>query len=330
MKNRILPALLAAMITALAGTAAADSWNGTAAPADITPVTAPAEGLLEELNLLEGETAEAGETVGNIRLEKVFATFDGTVAALAVLEGETADGTVLEIAPESLYTLVCTVDSVAQTPETALIHAGERMYVRCTADGTHRAEAVVTAVNGAEFTAETTAGELYVGEAVWLYRDEEARIRVGKGTVTVHETVTVASRGTIRNLRVQAGDTVERGQWLYSVASGEETEIILPVSGIVTEVKAGAGEKVAADQELAAVAAGCVLQIRVSSEEVTRFRTGMTCRYFRGDDPHETAYKCTVERILLEEGQTEAVVELRPEEGTLLPLGLSVRVETDG
>lgn len=34
--------------------------------------------------------------------------------------------------------------------------------------------------------------------------------------------------------------------------------------------------------------------------------------------------------LLLEEGQTEAVVELRPEEGTLLPLGLSVRVETDG
>ena len=34
--------------------------------------------------------------------------------------------------------------------------------------------------------------------------------------------------------------------------------------------------------------------------------------------------------LLLEEGQTEAVVELRPEEGMLLPLGLSVRVETDG
>ena len=198
-----------------------------------------------------------------------------------------------------------------------------------TADGTHRAEAVVTSVNGAEFSAETTAGDLYVGETVWLYRDADAKERIGKGTVTVHDTLTVSSSGTVRNLRVQAGDTVERGQWLYSVSSAEDTNICIPADGIVTEVSASAGSKVKEGQELAVIAVSCGIRIEVAAEDVKQFRTGGVCTYYRGDDPHETAYNCTVSRILLNAQGSTATVELLPEEGELLTLGMSVRVETD-
>ena len=330
MKKRVCTVVLAALaaLTAVTG-ALADSWNGSTEALDTVAVTAPADGLLLKLDLETGMTVEAGETAGEIRTEKVFAPFDGTVVTVTVDEGDEADGIVAEIAPTSLFALTCTVTGVAQTAENALVHIGEKLYVRCMVDGSHRAEAVVTDVNGAEFSTETTAGELYVGEAVWLYRDADAAERVGKGTVTVHDTLTVSSSGTVRNLRVKAGDTVERGQWLYSVSSAEDTGIRTPVSGIVTEVSAQAGSKVKEDQELAVIAVSCAIRIEVAAEDVRQFRTGMVCSYFRGDDPHETAYSCTVSRILLNEKGDGAVVELLPEEGNLLPLGMSVRVETE-
>lgn len=330
MTKRICTAILAGMLLlAVTAGALADSWTGSTQALDTAAVTSPADGLLLQLKLEEGAAVKAGGTAGEIRTEKVFAPFDGTVVAVAVKEGEEADGTVVEIAPTSLYALTCTVSDVAQTAEAALVHVGEKLYVRCTADGTHRAEAVVTSVNGAEFSAETTAGDLYVGETVWLYRDADAKERIGKGTVTVHDTLTVSSSGTVRNLRVQAGDTVERGQWLYSVSSAEDTNICIPADGIVTEVSASAGSKVKEGQELAVIAVSCGIRIEVAAEDVKQFRTGGVCTYYRGDDPHETAYNCTVSRILLNAQGSTATVELLPEEGELLPLGMSVRVETD-
>ena len=330
MRKQIRTAVITAAILACMGTCAlADSWNGTTEVLETAHVTAPADGLLLKLSLEAGETVTAGENIGEIGTEKVFAPFDGTVVSVAAKEGEESDGAVLEISPVSLYSLTCTVSNVAESFDEALVHTGEKLYLRCTADGSHRAEAVVISVNGAEFTAETTAGELYVGETVWLYRNADYTKRVGKGTVTVHETITLSSEGTILNLRVKAGDTIERGQWLYSVSSSDETVIRTPAAGIVTEIAASAGEEVEKDKELAVIAISCAIRIEVAADDVRLFRTGSQCRFYRGDDPHETAHTCIVHRILLHEGDSGAVVELIPENGELLPLRMSIRVETD-
>ena len=328
MSKRIGAAFICMAVILALGAASADSWNGTVTALETAYVTAPAEGFADGLKLETGAFVTEGETAGSIRAEKVFAPFDGTVTVVTAAEGDRVSGEVLEISPVSLYTVTCTVSDIAETPENALIHIGETLYIRCTADGSHRAEAVVTAVSGAEFTAETVAGELYVGETVYLYRDTAyaADSRVGKGTVTAHDPLTVSAEGVIRRLRVQSGDRVERGQWLFSVASSDESDIRIPASGIVTEVKASAGEKVKEEQGLAEIAVSCAIRAEVSADDAGLFEKGQTWAYIRGDDPHEEMHSCTVSRILADTGDASATVEFVPEDETLMPIGMGVTI----
>ena len=328
MKKRVWAAgICLAIILALCG-ASADSWSGSVTVLETAYVTAPAKGIAETLALETGASVTEGQGAGSVRAEKVFAPFDGTVAAVKAAEGDKVSGTVVEISPVSLYTVSCTVTGAAETPENALVHIGQTVYIRCLTDRTHHAEAVIVAVSGANWTAETVAGELYVGEAVYLYGDEacKAESRVGKGTVTAHDTLTVSAEGVLRQLRVQAGDRVERGQWQFSVSSAEENEITVPASGIVTAVKASAGEQVSEGQELAEIAVSTAVRISISADEAKGFTEGQEYGYIRGDDPHEEIHPCRVSRVLAGEGEASAVVEFIPGDAALLPVGMSVTV----
>ena len=328
MLKRLGAAVICLALAAAACGACADSWNGTVAALETVQVTAPATGIPEQLELEAGAYVTEGETIGTVRAEKVFAPYDGTVATLSAEEGAEVSGTVLEISPVSLYTVSCTVSNTAKTAENALIHVGETVYVSCVTDGSHRAAAVVTAVSGAEWTAETVAGELFIGEAVYLYRDAEcsAGKRIGKGTVTARDPLAVSAEGVISHLRVRSGDRVERGQWLFSVSSSADREIRIPAAGIVTEVGFATGEQVTEDQVLAEIAVSCALRITVSADEAGEFAPGQSWAYIRGDDPHEETHPCRVSRVLENREDASVEVELIPEDGTLLPIGMNVRV----
>ena len=326
MKKSIWAAGICLAAALCLGCASADSWKGSVVPLETVQVTAPAQGVMETLTLETGARAEAGEQAGSIRPEKIYAAFDGTVTAVSGAEGEPVSGTVLEISPISLYTVSCTVTRTAQTPENALVRPGQTVYIRCRTDRTHRAEAMIISVTGSEFTAETVAGELYIGESVFLYGDPSclAGSRVGVGTVTAHDPLTVNGEGVIRKLRVQAGDRVERGQWLFSLSSSAENEITIPASGIVTKVNAAAGEQVREGQELAEITVSCAIRIAVPADDAGIFAPGQEWAYIRGDDPHEEMHPCRVSRVLAHAEDASADVELIPGDETLLPVGMSI------
>ena len=323
MKTRFLLIMLAALLAV--SPALADTWAGSVTASATTEIEIPSDGTLTSLNLEVGQRVEAGQVVGGIRETKVFAPVDGSVAAVHLETGDKADGTVLEISPVSRYTLTCTAENYAKTPENALIHSGESLYVKCSADGTHRAIARVTTIDGAAFSAEVTAGELYVGEAVFLYRSREFTTDslVGKGTVTTHDTVAVSGNGVLLKLRVAVGDTVERGPWLFSTASTDDTQITVPVDGIVTAVNVQVGSAVQEDQSAATLATAITLRAEVSADDAMRFKKGDTWYYTRNDDSHETHRTCTVQRVLTNEADASATIVLVPEEKDL-PIGLGI------
>ena len=323
MKTKALTLLLSACL--MVSPALADTWAGSVSASATTELTCPADGTLSEFALEVGQTVSAGETVGAIRATKVFSPIDGTVAAIHLEPGDTASGTVLEISPLSRYTLTCTSDSYAKTPSNALIHSGETLYVRCTADGTHRAVARVTTIDGTNYQAEVTGGELYVGETVFLYRQDDFDVDslVGKGTVTSHDTLAVSGEGVILELRAGVGDFVERGQWLFSTASAEKTALTVPADGVVTAVSAKVGASVREDAYAATIATAVCLRVDVSADDVRRFARGSAWYYTRNDDPHETHYTATVERVLTNEADASATVVLKPQEAGL-PIGLGI------
>ena len=319
----ILTAIMALTVT----WACADTFSGTVNALRTEQLLIPADGVLEAFDLEVGQTLSAGEQVGHVRPTKVFSPLTGTVAAVHLEVGDSADGTVLEIDPLSKYTVTCTITGYAKTVENALIHSGETLHIRCTADGTHRATGIVTTITGAEYTVEVTGGELYVGETVYLYRDPACRTEslVGKGTVTAHDTTPISGSGVILTLRAGVGDTVERGQWLFSTASDDQTAVISPVTGVVTEVNVKKGASVREEQAAALIAVGRTLRVSVTADDAPLFSKGDTWYYTRNDDSHETHLPATVLRVLTNENDASATVELSPQDDSL-PLGLGIYI----
>ena len=323
--------LLAALALA-ASPALAEPYAGATVASRTTALVSASGGVLESLSLLPGQSVEAGETVGSTRAEKVFAAWDGTVALCHAEAGDSVDGTVLEISPTSRYTVYCTVDGAYGDPETQLVHTGEQLYLRCTANGTHKAVGIVTSIDGAEYQVEVIGGELYVGETVYLYRDADfsAAQRVGVGTAVVAEPIAYSTSGTLIELCVQEGEEVERGELLFTFAQSDGTQIVSPASGVIVRVLASPGDVLQASQSVAELVQpnDVRIQVQLSAADATRIQIGDAAAYIRADDPSETPRSAIVEGVsAIADG--EGYVALLVPEDSDLPLGLSIEVRTD-
>lgn len=323
--------LLAALALAVSP-ALAETYAGTTVASRTTALVSASGGVLESLSLLPGQSVAAGETVGSTRAEKVFAAWDGTVALCCADAGDAVDGTVLEISPTSRYTVYCTVDGAYSDPETELVHIGEQLYLRCTANGTHKAVGVVTSIDGAEYQVEVIGGELYVGEVVNLYRDADfsAARRVGVGTAVVAEPIEYSASGTLIELCVQEGEIIERGELLFTWAQADSTQIVSPAGGVVASVLVAPGDVLKIGQTVAElVQPGDVrIQVQLTAADAARIQFGDAATYIRADDPTETPRSAIVEGVSAIADGEGYVVLLIPEDFDL-PLGLSVEVHID-
>ena len=322
----LLAALALTVSPALAAT-----YAGTTVASRTTALVSASGGVLESLSLLPGQAVEAGETVGSTRLEKVFAAWDGTVALCCADAGDSVDGTVLEISPTSRYTVYCTVDGAYSAPETELVHIGEQLCLRCTANGTHRAVGVVTSIDGSDYQVEVIGGELYVGETVNLYRDADfsAAQRVGVGTAVGAEPIDYTANGTLIELCVQEGENVERGELLFTWAQSEDTQIVSPTDGVIVRVLAAPGDLLQSGQSVAELVQpeDVRIQVQLNATDAARIRVGDAAIYIRADDPTETSRSAIVEGVSAIADGEGYVALLVPEEAGL-PLGLRVDVRT--
>ena len=297
MRKKLLTLALALLFC---GGALAESCTGTITAAAGTAVTLPASATLETVAVRVGDVVSAGDTLGTLAVSKVFAPEDGTVARVLAGPGDSVDGAVLELAPVSRYTVYCTVESAYQSSASTLVHAGERLYLKCTADGTHRATGIVTWVEGEEYRVMTTGGALQVGETVYLYRDEDfsSWLRVGIGTAVTADTLTVDASGALLALSVAEGEYVQRGELLCEIAPCAGVELTAPLDGIVTQCPA-AGDALGAGETAFTVVPRDQLRVtaRVSEEVAAAARVGQTVRLVFAGEPEETPVEGTLASI---------------------------------
>ena len=326
MYKKLLILLLALMLSA---TALAEVYEGKTAALSTTAVVAGASGLLQSLHVEAGQQVTEGESLMSLKPTPGFAAQDGTVSLIEGDVGDAIDGTLLTLLPLERYLIHCTVEKAYQRAENTLVHSGERVYMRCTADGSHRAVGVLTLIEGEEYRVVTLGGELYLGETVYLYRDESfaADQRIGIGTVVSNDTQGYEASGTLTKLLVREGDTVERGQLLYELDGGE---IASPASGIVTAVAVQAGSAVEKDQVVAEIVPDgqiCV-EIQVDEGEASKLIAGEAVSLTLSCDADERSFDGTVleSAWLAEDGQY--TVRILPESDMRLPLGISVTVRT--
>ena len=303
--------------------ALAEVYEGTTTALSTVTVTADVTGDVDSVNVRPGDLVQVGDALATLGSEPIFASSDGYVSLINGNEGDDLDGTLLEVMPLERYQIHCTVDKAYQSADATLVHSGETLYVRCTADGTHRAVGIVTLVEGSEYRVLTLGGELYVGETVYLYRDADFTTdqRVGIGTVVVNDTQAYAASGVLTRLCVQEGDVVERGQLLAEIGGGI---VHAPATGIVTSVSVQAGDAVEEGQVLAEVVPDgqvCV-SLQVNEAEAAHVKPGQSTELTLPDG--ETILSGSVIDCAWATENGAYTVRILPEAGVCLPLGMSV------
>ena len=254
MRMNRLAALLAAALLLPAAAFASEEFDGNVVAGDTVAVTAPYGGTVKTVALREGSLISVGDAIATMQTTQVLAPEDGTVNGIFCEAGDTLDSTtVLYVAPVSKYTLSCSIGKAYSSIDTKYVRIGEKVYVKCAADGTHKAEGVVTAVSGSNYTVQTTAGELYMEETVYIYRSDAYtyKTRIGSGTVGRTDELAITGTGSLLKLCVKDGDTVERGQLLFETVEGTldalsayGDTIQSDAAGVVANVNVTAGQKV--------------------------------------------------------------------------------------
>lgn len=235
-------AVCAIALGLLLGNAHAETqFDGTVVTSETVSVTAPYGGMVSALKLREGEWLTAGDEVAVISTTKVLATEDGTVRGIFAQPGDSAEKTVLYLAPVSKYTISASIAKAHTAVDTKYVRIGEQVYIKCAADGSHKAVGVITSVKGSDYTVQTTGGELYMEETVYLYRSQDytSDERIGSGKVSRTNEIAVQGTGSLLKLYVEDGDEVERGQVLFETVEGS-LEGMIPDGGTVTTPVTGA------------------------------------------------------------------------------------------
>lgn len=313
----------------LMASALAEVYEGTTAALSSTAITAGVSGVVQAIGPAAGSHVDAGEALISLKPERVFAAQDGSISLVNAGEGDKIDGTLLELLPLERYRIYCTVSKAYQSAQSTLVHSGETVYIRCTSDGSHRAIGAVTEIDGAEYRVLTLGGELYLGETVYLYRDDSfsTRQRIGIGTVVSNDTQSYEASGTVTRLTVGEGDEVERGQLLCEINGGT---VAAPVSGIVTAVSVATGDSVETDQVVAEIVPDgqvCV-EIQVSESDASLFAGGQRVTLTQTYDADERSFGGTVIRSAWLAQDGLYTVRIQPDAGIQLPLGMSVTVRT--
>ncbi len=276
--KKFLALIVAAALMLPALAFAQEEFEGNVTAGDAVVLTAPYGGTVKSVSVREGELIAAGDAVLLMSTTQTAAPVDGTVRGVFAAQGDLlANTTVLNVAPISKYTVACNIGSAYDSIDTCFVRLGETVYLRCRKDGAHTAVGMVTAVNGSSYTVQTTAGELYMGETVYVYRSEAytAKTRIGSGTVSRTPEIAVTGTGGLLALAVAQGDTVERGQLLFETVEGsldtgaaQSNAVSADASGVVASVKVAAGQKVSKGDALMTLyqPAQCVIAFAIDED----------------------------------------------------------------
>ena len=286
--RRLIP-LLALVLALTPAFALADvTFTGKVIPEEAVAVKAPFGGNLEHVYLRVGEKVAQGDKVATISTTKVYATIEGTVAGVFGQVGDSAEnviaryGAVLYIEPTNRYVVTASTEKAYNSSQTKLIHIGEKVFLSCTQDGSHRGTAVVTSVKEADesgntaYTLEVTSGDFYMGETVGIYRSANyaTETRIGRGTIAQNAAVAISAAGSLIRMHVQEGDFVERGELLFETVDGVldglfavDNTILSDVSGVVATVGAEAGAAASKDASLITVYPDGAFEIEIEVSE---------------------------------------------------------------
>lgn len=286
MKRMMSMLLVLALLLGLGSAWAELSYEGTIVAGEIIPIQVGFGGKIAESRKRAGDRVTEGEALAKIESTLNYAPIEGTVAGLYIAEGDKAEditeryGASLYIEPTNRYTIEATTEKAYTASENRYIHLGERVYLRCVTDGSHKGTGMISALTEKGYSIEVTGGDFYMGEKVDVYRknDYTKESCVGRGTVDRAKPVAVKGAGSVLKIHVKNGDFIERGELLFETVEGvldglyaPDQRVLSPVSGIISSVEKNNGDTVAKGDALMKVIPEGSLQVEFDVPEADLF-----------------------------------------------------------
>lgn len=276
-KLSVFSALLLALTLLCAGALAATA-NATIVAPDTVKITAPFAGTLLPFDLTATQEVAAGETLFELDTVPVYATQDGTVAAVFASAGDDAAGVqsrygaLAVIEPTLPLYIDANTDQAYDDDDNRYLHAGEMLYLKC---GNEKGTGRVTGVSGKHYTVEILTGSYDVDDTVRCFRESTtpSDSETGRGKVKRYDDVNILAEGRVAKVHVKPGDSVRVGDLLFEMIDAQSARnatpvITAPAAGAVSAVCVTSGAQVYRGALLCEIADLSTLELSVEVDEL--------------------------------------------------------------
>lgn len=280
MKKMLSLLLTLALMLSMSAAALAEplSLDGTVTAAYTSEVYATSTAIAQKVHVALGQKVSAGDTIVTLRTTPVYAEEDSIVTAVFAEPGDLADtlttryGAALVMETEVLYTVAATTERAYDAVATKLVQIGENVALRSRTNESRTGKAVITAVDGINYTLQVTAGSFIVGETVEVFRGEgfaETNC-LGRGDVARNAPTLVTATGRIVNVHVQPGAEIKKGDLLLETLEGSGSSSVLTSSadGVVAQINAVQGASLAENDVAVVIWPTDAMQIEASIHEL--------------------------------------------------------------
>ncbi len=235
--------LCLALPTALAETI---SFTGTVVPDETVEVYVLSSALVDSVSVKPGDVVSEGAPLATLRTDAVYAPMDGTIAAIYGEAGDDAAavaerwGSVLALDEQVTFTVSADNTKAYASLAAKNVTLGETVHLQSRSDENRIGTGIVSGIDNNTYTIKGTTGAFVPGESVDVFRsaDLSEESCLGRGTVARINPTAVSGEGTIVSMAVTAGQSVRKGDLLFTTLPGSQYEehLVSPVSGVIAQV----------------------------------------------------------------------------------------------
>ena len=255
--------------------------NGHVAAVEFVDVVAPCSGVLESFDLAQGDAVEEGQELFSMMTTKIVATEDAVVRRVFAQPGDRAEsvlsryGALVSMEPVQERRIMASTSGAYDSDKNKTIHVGETLYFRTTGESKVEGSGMVISVSGENYVVDILRGDFVLGEQLALYRDDDynSKDKVGRGTVTRRDPLSVVGTGVIASVDVREGQTVKQGDVLLTVMGADADDgasaiVTAPSAGVISALPVSSGQQVWKGQLLARVSLTSDMEVVVDVDEV--------------------------------------------------------------
>ena len=252
--------------------------SGTVQASSFEDITAPCSGTLLSFDWNVGDTVAAGTQMFEMMTSAVTAPEECIVRYIFAEKGESADaasatyGGVVALEPVRLERIHATYYNAYNSEANKHLHVGQILYFK---SGSEKGKGMVIHTDESGYEVEILTGNFNVGRTLDLYRKSNynAKYRAGTGKVYKRDDICIAASGLLADIPVAVGDTVQKGDKLFTLLSpdadiGTVPSVSAQADGVVISVPVAPGQQVWKGQLLARISRTDTLEIVADVDEV--------------------------------------------------------------